>query len=411
MDTSGQNDVLGEFRIITAHSGDPTAIHLPSRCLIHSQVNPLQEACDIVNAQLTGTSAATLLLGGGLGYLAEAILEIRDANHEIWVIEPDVILHQLGQLHRDQATYYRSQRIHTRFVSTMAQMSRCIKEIPEDVEWMISPYFLRLQRTECTALGGLVSITRTEIASRQTYRHLLETSHRENERHLMRMLPVSSVRLGDQKLVCVCGAGPSLSECLPVLRKQREQAVIVSVSGAVPALLSEGVIPDWVIALEARESIVSDLADLPKGTKLIVFPATHPAVVENVHLFESYRGDGVNSLSTRGGSSLIPALDFALRASQAKIALIGADLGYQSGTYAAGSRRTVPPEYDGRSAPPKFAAMRAGIEGLLRPPCCREREILHVLTKGPALHGTMKVSPIEFERMMYENSTSEMIHD
>jgi len=404
-------DTFGEFRVIQSRSGDPTAIHLPSRCLIHSKVDPVKEAREIASAQQHRSSGATVLLGGGLGYLAEAILVTRDANHQVWVIEPDAILHRLGQYHRATSPYHHSPQIRVRLISSVVQLSRSAADIPKDAEWMISPYCLRLERSDQRTLSGWMSMMRAESVSYCMYGALLAEHSRENEGYL-KSLPVATVaRLTNEKVVCVCGAGPSLSHCLHVLRERRERVEIVCVSGAVPALLSEGVAPDWVIALEARECITRDLSDLPRGAKLILFPATHPEVMERSRLYECYRGDGADGLVTRGGSSLIPSLDFALRTSRGVIALLGADLGHQAGTYASGAQRSVRIESDVSGAPPKFQAMRAGCETLLHDALTRNREIVHVLTKGAALRGTVKISPSEFERVISEEQHCEMIHD
>ncbi|MDD5088714.1 MAG: DUF115 domain-containing protein, partial [bacterium] len=346
----------------------------------------------------------------GLGYLAEALLERCGDDHGVWVIEPDATLHRLGRYYRAQSEYYRSPRIHTCFVSALAQVSRCASRIPSDAQWVISPYVLRLKRTEWTPLNKIISILRAELASSDFYRPLLTESFRRNEWRVALMPAATSALLDGSKIICVCGAGPSLTHCLPALREWRTRIEIVCASGAVPALLRGRVVPDWVIALEARASILRDLSDLPSGTKLIIFASAHPEFVEQASRFECYRGDGADGLATRGGSSLIPALDFALRTAPETIALLGADLGDQSGPYADGSLRRTEAQSDVRASAPKYASMRAGFERILQNADSRSGRIFHVMTRGQALQGTVKITPDEFAWIAQKNLNCEMIH-
>ncbi|MBU0509627.1 DUF115 domain-containing protein [bacterium] len=353
---------------------------------------------------------STVILGGGLGYLPEAILDLASGDHFVAVLEPDVGLWQLGRCHRPDAAYFNSTRIGIRLVPTPSTFSNCCQELTAESGLIVSPYFLRLAQHDDTPIAGFVQILRSEMASRHVYDTLISTHTAINGPRLAHCPSALNVRLLDDKLVCVCGAGPSLTPCLASVKRCRAQVIVVAASGAVPSLLQAGIEPDWIIALEGRESIVNDLSDLRADSHIIAFEVVNPAVLERFGESTIYRGDGVQGLETRGGSSLIPAVDFALRTSTAEIALLGADLSLASGLYAGGAKRDASPTDLGNPSPPKFASMRAGIERLLSKPDLQNRTIFHVLPKGRPLRGTSCIEPSDLEERIGKYAAQTRTH-
>jgi hypothetical protein len=187
----------------------------------------------------------------------------------------------------------------------------------------------------------------------------------------------------------VAGAGPSLEECTPALRRHRSRFVLVAASGAVPPLRSARIDPDWVIALEARDAVLNDLASLQPETPIIVFESTHPQAILSAH-GPVFCGRGLES---RGGTTLVPALDFALRCSANDVFLIGADLGYGSRAYAAGAKREPKRGDLPAGVPPKFLAMRAALENLLERKPRDARVVYHVLSVAPVLRTARRMQP------------------
>jgi hypothetical protein len=381
-------DALAEFVIFPSRCGLPTAVHVPSRTLIHSRVDPQREAEEIVGAEDLPPAALTILFGGGLGYLAEAIVSVRGPDHNVLVLEPDSALHALGRRHRAGTPYFTSPNIQTVLIPTgAALLSRC-RDVPGDAAVIISPYALRLASRDRHPLSGYLQILRAERASRYVYESLV-SAHLGASSAILSTLPKAvSVRLPDQRPVIVAGAGPSLDACAAHLREHRGQCVMVAASGAVPALLANGLEPDWVIALEAREAILDDLLDLPASSNVIVFPATHPAVYStNPSRLFCGGGCGDEGLETRGGTSVIPALDFAMRVSGSDVVMVGVDLGNQRGTYARHAKR----ETDVALPDAPRVINARPISG---------RCIYHVLEAGQPLSGTRLAKPADLPTIL-----------
>jgi hypothetical protein len=150
--------------------------------------------------------------------------------------------------------------------------------------------------------------------------------------------------------------------------------------------------------MEAMDACALDLKELPADAPIIVFPFTNSTVLINHRTL--YRGDvPVNkALESRGGTSIIPALDFALQQSDSEIFLIGVDLGAGGSAYARDAKRDLQPLIHER-VPAKYNAMRFAIESLL----ARKgtgRSIAHVLDHGSELRGTSKMQPEMFNSCM-----------
>lgn len=385
---------LAEFEIVTSRCGLPTAIHVPSNTLLHSRVNPWKEAREIAAQHLSEHSRSTLIVGGGLGYLPEALLEAADDHHIVYVIEPDSDLRQLALRSRPNTAYATSPRVKVITVSVHCTLAAIIRAVPVEAQIIISPYLLRLTEHKNFPLSGFLRITRAELASRTVYNPLL-CAHGNTAGEKLSGLPsMLSETLPQDKLTVVAGAGPSLNACFKDLSAFRSQITVLSASGAVPSLLAARIIPDWTFALEAQDAVLKDLTDLPLASRVVVFPATHPDVFASNHftLFAGTDAHGAG-LETRGGSSAIPAVDFALRASLNDVALVGMDLSYYNGAYAEASKRPHVAALPMNPLPPKFLAMRAGVERVLLADNHRARAVLHVLLDGMPVKRAKHISP------------------
>lgn len=143
----------------------------------------------------------------------------------------------------------------------------------------------------------------------------------------------------------VVGAGPSLDDLLPILRREKDRAVIISCGSAVTALARAGIKPDWHVEIErtevtylmAAEPITAEiLCDVP----IIASSIMHPAVftLTNRPLMFLKDLDSGAAINDFGGS--IPriqcnptctngGLSIALSMGFEEIYLAGVDLGFK----------------------------------------------------------------------------------
>jgi hypothetical protein len=387
------DDAFAEYRILKTRCGLPTAEHVSSGILLHSGVDPFAEARAVAAEYADGRAQATVLLGGGLGYLAEALAQSGDESQPVFVMEPDSALWQLTQSCRAGASYFTSPRIRHISLTSPHLTARRMSEIVGTAKLIVAPYFERLTAHLSSPLSKFVQLLRAERVSRVVYDGILDEHRRVNQERLRSLPGTHEIRFQSGVKVVVAGAGPSLDECVGALCSHRRQFLLVAASGAVPPLRAAGIDPDWVVALEGRDAVVSDLADLPRGIPTVVFESTHPEIMRTAR-GPLYCGAG---LETRGGTTLIPALDLALLCSTENVILVGADLGYGNRSYAAGANRETMNDSAPSGVPPKFLAMRGALENLLERNACGPRVVYHVLHAAPVLRGARRMRPTELD--------------
>jgi hypothetical protein len=390
------DDILTEFRILRTKCGLPTAEHVPSGILLHSRVDPVSEAADFVAARASTNANTTVLLGGGLGYVAEALAQTKGSEHLVYVVEPDIALMALAYRIRSGAAYFTLPNIRRMSAAVPYLLTARSLEIAAAADLLVAPYFERIAAQMNSALSGFLQILRAERASKIIYDPILSAHRSANALSLDSLASALDIRLDPTKQLVVAGAGPSLTSCLDALHSNRNRVVLIAASGAVPPLQTAGIVPDWVIALEGKDEIIADLQSLSPATAVVVFPSTHPQILAHAPgaLFSG------SELESRGGTTAIPALDFALRCSRADVFLVGMDLGYFGGSYAVGALRMRAVTAPSPTLPPKFIAMRAALENLMQRSHLESRTICHVLADAPVLKGTRRLLPHEFSGIL-----------
>ena len=382
------------YELVPAKSGALTARHVPSGLHLHSAYDPRAEARTIADALSIERASNVMLIGCGLGYLANELRKRISRRRQLTIVEPDGALAALAdvaasrdsQLVPDGCTVIRT--------TTAGRLSAAIQGLSSDTTVVIAPYLATLARSERLPLSDLLNALHVERCSDVVYRPLLKQTVGGPHPALSSRPSWETIALHPARTLCVVGAGPSLDPGVDRLRAYRSGVILVAASGAVPALLHAGLTPDVVVVLEHLRAVTVDLEQLPSHIPVIAFAATAPEILVR-RAAQLYRGDeGAPPLESRGGTTIIPALDFALRQAAERIVLLGVDLGQGPANYARHAQR--PHEVIRASAlPPKFAAMRFALESLIQRRQARA-EILHVLLSGVELRGTRRVDPTDW---------------
>ncbi|MBI5058342.1 DUF115 domain-containing protein [candidate division KSB1 bacterium] len=393
---------FASYELQAARSGALTAVHIPSGLHIHSGVDPVAEAADIADSLVTETSGSTLLIGFGLGYLAQAIAKLLIPPASLTVIEPDPALAALADLAARREPALAARTFHLLTSANPVALAEALADLVPESRVMIAPYCAALARVEATPFSELMIALQSERASATVYNPLLK-SVSIDARHLLDALPAwTDLRIDRHKTMCVVGAGPSLDASVSALREHRAQLSIIAVSGACPALAAAGLNPDAVVVLERLPAAARDLADVTEGTPLIVFMSTNESVL-SAHHRHCFRGDSnVEPLQARGGTSVVPALDFAIAANPPRIVLIGVDLGQGTRPYAAHCKRSASGN-TGLALAPRYRAMRFALESLLDSRAAAPR-VFHVLPQGRELRGTCRVAPLDLHALLSQST-------
>ncbi len=381
---------VAEYAITESRCGEPSLAHCPSGIRLHSAVDPAAEARAAASALLPDRSSDILLIGGGLGYLAEALLECMTRKQNICCAEIEPALLALATRTRPASAYLRSPRIRVETCPTMSVFSARLRSCPDDSAVIVAPYLYSLSSWMFPEWKKYLTLLRTERASAPVYERVLPTNREKYSNKLASALPWDVLRLPTHRAVVIVGAGPSLDSAFPFMLNKRSELAVIAASGAVPPLMRRGIFPDVVVLLEASDAPVADLQELPGHIPCVCFPFANLSALSGNALFNA-QSENTRPLASRGGTSLVPALDLALTLSSAPVFLVGADLSSENGHYAEGARRVSRPMI-GRS-PVKFSAMRFGLESVLIDHDRGRRNVFHVVQHNQPLTGTIRMTP------------------
>jgi len=187
--------------------------------------------------------------------------------------------------------------------------------------------------------------------------------------------------------IWVAGAGPSLDAGMTLLRRARPKVVLMAADTALPALMAQGLEPDFVVALESQHANLADF--IPRGTSrtmLLCDATSHPSVTRlfagRLRFFSSAFADLplFDRMAAAGllpkripplGSVGVAAVMLALELGSGDVLLSGLDFSHATDrTHARGT----PPHLSGlarcrRTAPMGHAMALSSLsrDGLFRP--------------------------------------------
>ncbi len=386
---------LEEFSAVQTRSSNFSIVHGPTGVRLHSFIDPAAEAIELAQQYVASNSKSIVIVGGSLGYLPEAICSQRGSCDHVTTVEMDLELLALARHIRPESDYVRGKAGTVRFAPTATEFSNAVHDLTNDTALVISPYVFKLPTL--SSIASYLAVLRSEFASASRYREPLAAHTARNVVALEKLRPWTDIRLPEHSVIVVVGAGPGLNRCAESLRVYRSNLCIVAASGAVPALRTEQLSPDVVMIMESDESAASDTAFIEPVSQLIVFPfANLDALESRLNQVFNAAPQAAAKLFSRGGSSVIPALDFALAASAAPLLLVGVDLSASEGLYASGSLRETSGFGEGRLHQSRFESMRWGLERVLENQQTPSRTVAHVISHHRPLHGSTKAS---FERV------------
>lgn len=100
--------------------------------------------------------------------------------------------------------------------------------------------------------------------------------------HQDRIIKGDFTGIENSRPVLVTGAGESLEESIPQIKRHQHEMAIVAVDTAVSALLKSGITPDYIVAVDAQVYNLFDFMGLRKSSIPLFFDLTcYPPIVRN----------------------------------------------------------------------------------------------------------------------------------
>jgi hypothetical protein len=343
-------------KVFLSASGNPSASYErgTSSFALHSRYDPAKEARQILNKQEFSGADFFILLGFGLGYILDALLEMKEAaSNHYFIVESDLKILKAAFEARDLTSLIALQHIHFAWPASGPDLAEQWQCFFDPVQARKSAFITYLP---CVALDPPLYKAAAEIIQSQTFQIFtdintlvgkaevfLENFVKNIRKAILAPGVIKFAKLFPKVPAIIVSAGPSLDKNVHDLRGFQNNALILSTDTALKPLLAAGIDPHFVLTGDPSYLNFLHLKGAPTKEALLVAEASSfPAVFEEFGrtLTCTFENSSLRSLSdllgNKGslrawGSVATMALDFALLLNCDPIIFIGQDLAHTDG--------------------------------------------------------------------------------
>ena len=327
-----------QYNLERTASGQPTmgVEENGKRYYISGNNNPYRDAHLFLEANVEEDKSQYVMLGAGLLYEAQVMLEERP-DIELVVVEEDPYLLSMAFRCRD----LRELLVNERFKLVVDSYMHFIGNLQEEAVVLIHKPSLRHIRMEAER-ETLEEFYVKKMTSKEQ-QGLLEWNFRKNIIRNENVVTSQCCKKDFQgKTVFLVAGGPSLDHGIEVLRYRSKDDIILCVGTSAKRLLEADIVPDYVIISDGGEQIASQLAGLeeyPSIKLLYLCTANAKAVAlfqggkyavfqKGYDEAEAYAERKKIELVTTGGSVSTTAMDLCIRYGCSRMVCLGLDLAY-----------------------------------------------------------------------------------
>lgn len=406
--------------------------------------NPYSEAKAFVDAHCTGGAAQCVMLGLGMGYNAAAI-DVREDIVQAWIYEHDAFVIKAALHYMDLSKVLANGKVKIIYDPQLKNFSGRLASL-NGAELLIH-------------YPSLKNIRNRQLRDKMEDFFLHYNSVRSQERSLRGnfimntadtkpsnagvMAAESLMPVFEGSNVLFIAGGPSLDDNIAWLSDMcseyavtqydkcgvtcrnldevydGEKYIIVCVGTVLRRLISEGIIPDYVVMTDAQPNMVNQTAGVDTSKLSLIYLSTlyykvpgmwqgnkYMALQSGFGMAERMAEEDGRQLFETGGSVAAFALDMCLRFKSSQIVCMGLDLAYTDGLRHAGDNvkesfedcRTV--DAVGGGAVPTAKNLdnyRLWIEQRLKRRSAAEKGIRLInISRGAVIHGMENVQPQKF---------------
>ncbi len=353
---------LTDFDVVDSKNGAPTLMvrRNDEEIFYHSRYDPLKEAKHLVDNAYTSKQNYFALLGMGLGYTAEALLDRVDGT--VYIVEPNTRAFIKAMEHRDLSRILDSNRVAlsvgqawNEAITGWVKIAKLydlkgvgIVELPGAMKAAPDGYFdlfKEKMKAHIVTLGG--NLQTVMLKGWEYQRNTLSSLPRIIDNPPVRLL---FDRFKSRPAIIV-SAGPSLKKNIDLLKELKGHAVIIGVDTSLKPMLKAGFEPDFICTGDPQFANYKHLAGAKvKDSHLVAEPMTWPqSMVEfDGKLFIASYGDKMmqwlsGCIPDVGhvmcwGSVATMAFDLARKLGCDPIIFTGQDLSFSGGrTYVEGT--------------------------------------------------------------------------
>ncbi len=352
-----QNIRLRNIIVSSSAAGIPTATYErgASTHALHSRYDPLKEARQtLMKAEYAGTDYF-ILLGFGLGYLLEVLIEEQGAqSNHYFVVESDLEILRAAFEVRDLSPVLSLPHLHFAWPASGPELAEQWHGFFDPVRAQKSTFIAHMPSVALNASLFKAAVGMIQSQTFQTFTDIntLVASAQVFLDNFVQNLPAAARAPGIVKFkdtlpgvpAIIVSAGPSLDKNIHELRGCEERVLILSTDSALKPLLAAGIDPHFVLTGDPSAANYLHIKGAPSREAFLVAETTSfPAVFGEFPgrtLACTFEGSSLHSLSdllgSKGtlrawGSVATMALDFALLLRCNPIIFIGQDLAHAEG--------------------------------------------------------------------------------
>lgn len=234
---------------------------------VYSKYNPKREVANFIMKELDSDNKKVILVGLGLGYHIEEIL------NQFPHIEVQCIL-----LDDFEINLYKKYSKKNHLDSNKIKLFDGDEEFYKTAQIIIPSSFLHAIG-ETHPLYRYLEDIKIQQISYNLDKELLELNFKRN----IKLFKPIKKNIPVQSKAALVSSGPSLNETVRWLKKHRKKFDIYCVGSALKILLKEGIIPDYIFITDAKSNIIQEINDEYKAILIFLSTANSDAV-------DSYRG-------------------------------------------------------------------------------------------------------------------------
>ena len=307
--------------------------------LLHSKYDPMKEAERIVQKEHK-ENYVHVLFGYGLGYIAD-VLKLKMKNKkELIVIDPFKSI--LCPDNDDVLDFENIELIRAKIWHTL-------RHDRQDIRIICSPNYDKLAGEEhLLLLKSIKEIQYMKVVSENTNRLFNEIWQENYIKNLVCATQDASVSELYKVYSCpvvIASGGPSLTKQLPLLKKIRNQIILIASGSTINSLLHERIEPDYVVSIDGSDANYTHFKDLNLIDSTLLYSLTSNYKIQHEYTGERYAflpltedkhiehrlrtAYHIQLPVIEGGASVAnSALTIAKYITSGPIALIGQDLAY-----------------------------------------------------------------------------------
>jgi hypothetical protein len=318
---------------------------------VHSDRHPYAESEDWCRASLPeGTGTAVVVVGAGLGYVVDVLAQ--DPHTRILVLEPEPAFVPWLLARRDWRAEIDAGRLlivpgpdYEAASRAWPLLQHAHRSVPPT---LVHPVIARARPAAAAAAGQAMGRALHGARANALARKRFEAPYLLNTlANVPKLLASPGVRhlagRARGRPAVIAGAGPSLNRNIEDLRPYRADVILIAADTALKPLLSAGLAPDYVVAVDPGELNARHLRDAPAGpeTTLVAEASVHPASftpfdgrtvmfrVAGHSPWPWLTSLGIDPGPLRAwGSVITSAFDLALVMEADPVVFVGADLAY-----------------------------------------------------------------------------------